>query len=99
MPNSRQVPLLTAESKMGLQSPTIKVDFNFVMVVLHDNHNKFTSKCIHVHRYRHSHWPARYLSVFLVLSTPQLKTSTLFILVSPLIQEHRSLGTRPSVFT
>jgi NAD(P)H-dependent FMN reductase len=33
------------------------------MVVVHDDHNKFTSKCIHVHRYRHSHWPARYLSV------------------------------------
>jgi len=66
------------------------------MVVVHDDHNKFTSKCIHVHRYRHSHWLARYLSVFLVLSTPQLKTSTLFILVSPLIPEHRSLGT-PSV--
>src|SRR6266436_3832049 len=31
-------------------------------------------------------------------STPQLKTSTLFILVSPLIPEHRSLGTRSSVF-
>jgi len=57
------------------------------MVVVHDDHNKFTSKCIHVHRYRHSHWPARYLSVFLVLSTRQLKISTLFILVSPLVPE------------
>src|SRR6266446_9642546 len=57
------------------------------MVLVRDDHNKFISKCIHVHRYRYSHGPARYLSVFLVLSTRQLKISTLFILVSPLVPE------------
>ena len=57
------------------------------MVVVRDDHNKFISKCNHVRRYRNSHRPARYLSVFLVLSTRQLKISTLFILVSPLVPE------------
>jgi NAD(P)H-dependent FMN reductase len=50
--------------KKGLKGHTQTVDFSSVMVVDHDDHSKFTSKCIHVHRYRHSHWPARYLSVF-----------------------------------
>src|SRR6266478_312335 len=62
--------------KKGLQSPTIKVDLILVMVVVRDDHNKFISKCNHVRRYRNSHRPARYLSVFLVLSTRQLKIST-----------------------
>jgi hypothetical protein len=62
--------------KKGLQSPTIKVDLALVMVVVRDDHNKFISKCNHVRRYRNSHRPARYLSVFLVLSTRQLKIST-----------------------
>src|SRR5260370_23635575 len=67
----------------------------FVMVVVRDDHSKFTSKCIHVRRYRYSHRPARYLSVFLVLSTRQLKISTLFILV--LHSSQRQILGRPSV--